>query len=261
MLHQAILRSSYTGDGAIEMLHSARPNLGRVLVVGDEHQHRNRIVDFLEGQGCEARGVDGQCDLSRIGLHGRWSLIIINVEQPAVGLERLRLFRAQTFVPILVTGTLGTIDRIVALELGADSCVARADDLQELWATAHAILRRVKIGTRCSGDGPMRGGFRFAGWEVNMEDRSLTSPSGEAVALTRTTYAVLVAFLEAPGRILSRAYLLRATRRHEDVFDRSVDIQIMRLREALKKGDSDRQFIRTERGVGYSFECDVVRYY
>ena len=106
-----------------------------------------------------------------------------------------------------------------------------------------------------------RGGYRFAGWQLRRAERTLSSPSGTQVTLTRSSYALLLAFLEAPGRVLSREHLLRATRAHEDIFDRSVDIQVLRLRERLSRGDLTQHFIRTVRGLGYVFDAEVTRLY
>jgi DNA-binding response OmpR family regulator len=91
-------------------------------------------------------------------------------------------------------------------------------------------------------------------------DRSLTDPVGSAVAIGRTEYALLLAFLEAPERLLSRDYLLRATRTHGDIFDRSIDVQVMRLRRTLQRGGQKPCLIRTVRGLGYVFSATVERF-
>jgi DNA-binding response OmpR family regulator len=106
---------------------------------------------------------------------------------------------------------------------------------------------------------PDRSTYRFLGWRLNRRARRLTDSQGSAVALTKGEYALLVAFLEAPGRPLSREQLLQATRVHEDVFDRSIDVQILRLRRKLESDPSSPQIIKTERGVGYVFTAPVER--
>jgi two-component system, OmpR family, response regulator len=106
---------------------------------------------------------------------------------------------------------------------------------------------------------PERGRYRFGGWQLDRRNRRLYDPNGSQVALTKGEYALLTAFLDAPQRPLSREHLLQATRVHEDIFDRSIDVQILRLRRKLELDPSAPQVIRTERGVGYTFALPVER--
>jgi two-component system OmpR family response regulator len=106
---------------------------------------------------------------------------------------------------------------------------------------------------------PKRGRYRFGGWVLNRSTRRLTDPQGAPIALTKGEYAMLLAFLEAPRRPLSRECLLQATRVHEDVFDRSVDVQVLRLRRKLESEPGAPRIIRTERGIGYVFDLPVER--
>lgn len=238
-----------------------QPTISRVLIVDDDISYREDAANFLADQGCLCRGVSTGVDLSLMVKHATWSLVIINVEQPyARGLEQVRLIRAHSTAPILFTGnSLCPVNRTVVYELGADGYIPKSDDCHELWALARAVTRRQEIGQHILHPGQDRGGYRFAGWELDRATRLLTSPAGDTVSLTRTGYALLLAFLAAPGRILSRAHLLHATRKHEDIFDRSIDIQVLRLRQTLKRGLPERQLIRTERGMGYVLDCEVSR--
>jgi two-component system, OmpR family, response regulator len=102
-----------------------------------------------------------------------------------------------------------------------------------------------------------KGRRRFGGWQLDRRKRRLTNSAGEPVALIKGEYALLIAFLDAPQRPLSRERLLRATRIHEDVFDRSIDVQVLRLRRKLETDPATRSIIRTERGVGYIFSLPV----
>ena len=99
--------------------------------------------------------------------------------------------------------------------------------------------------------------FRFAGWHFDQRQRELTSPGGQQVPLTKGEFALLSAFVQAPRRTLSREHLLQSTRVHEDVFDRSIDVQILRLRRKLENDPRQPHFIRTERGIGYKFDVEV----
>ena len=108
--------------------------------------------------------------------------------------------------------------------------------------------------------GPERGGFRFGGWQLERRTRRLTDREGNAVPLTKGEYALLIAFLGAPQRPLTREYLLQATRMHEDIFDRSIDVQILRLRRKLEPVPTAPRHIHPRRGVGYVFETQVERF-
>jgi two-component system OmpR family response regulator len=116
---------------------------------------------------------------------------------------------------------------------------------------------------RDAGRGPTRRGGRdvqvFGGWRLDRRARRLSDPQGAEVRLTKGEYALLTAFLDAPGRPLTREHLLQATRVHEDIFDRSIDVQILRLRRKLEVQPNEPNIIRTERGVGYVFTLPVER--
>jgi DNA-binding response OmpR family regulator len=100
--------------------------------------------------------------------------------------------------------------------------------------------------------------YRFAGWELYTGTRKLLSPKKEEVDLTISEYTLLVALLRAPRQILSRDQLLDGTRVHADIFDRSIDVQILRLRRKIEEDPNEPTLIRTERGVGYFLDADVT---
>jgi DNA-binding response OmpR family regulator len=161
---------------------------------------------------------------------------------------------------IVITGhRRDDIDRVVGLELGADDYLTKPFNLRELLARVRAVLRRFDAGRAASWREPERGRMQFSGWQLDRSTRQLTDPTGAPVPLTKGEYALLVAFLEAPQRPLSREHLLQATRVHEDVFDRSIDVQILRLRRKLERDPSAPRVIQTERGIGYVFAVPVKR--
>ncbi len=163
---------------------------------------------------------------------------------------------------IIVTGhRRDDIDRVVGLELGADDYLTKPFNLRELLARVRAVLRRFDGGRPAAARDRERdrSRFRFSGWQLDQRARRLTDPDGAPVTLTKGEYALLVAFLEAPQRPLSREHLLQATRVHEDVFDRSIDVQILRLRRKLERDPSAPSVIQTERGVGYVLAVPVER--
>jgi len=175
------------------------------------------------------------------------------------GLDLLREIRSRSDVPVIViTGNRrDEIDRVVGLELGADDYIIKPFGLRELLARIRAVLRRRAAAPhgRQGSDAPRL--CRFGGWQLDRQLRSLLSPEGSAVPLTKGEFALLCAFLESPQRPLSREHLLQATRVHEDIFDRSIDVQVLRLRRKLEADTNTPRIIRTERGVGYVFTLDV----
>ncbi|OAF15542.1 DNA-binding response regulator [Bradyrhizobium centrolobii] len=186
------------------------------------------------------------------------SLIIM--DQPHDGLDRLRSIRSRSDIPIIITGNRADeVDSVVSLELGADDYIVKPSP-RELLARARAILRRRQM----SGSAQTRvrdgGGYRFNGWRLERYGRRLVDSNETPVSLTKGEYALLLAFLEAPERPLSREHLLNATRFHEDIFDRSVDVQVLRLRRKLEIDPNAPRMIQTERGIGYVFALPVERF-
>jgi two-component system OmpR family response regulator len=121
------------------------------------------------------------------------------------------------------------------------------------------VLRRSESGRIASQRESEQGRYRFGGWQLDRRARRLTNPSGAPIALTKAEYALLIAFVDVPQRPLTREHLLQATRIHEDVYDRSIDVQILRLRRKLETDSRTPRIIQTERGVGYVFALPVVR--
>ena len=149
-------------------------------------------------------------------------------------------------------------DAVVGLELGADDYMIKPVSLSELLARIRAVLRREEIAAQRMRQAEKRGRYRFAGWELDMRRRSLTSPEGEGITLTAGEFNLLAAFVKAPRQVLSREQLLAATRVHdEEVFDRSIDVQILRLRRKLETNPSEPRLIQTERGAGYRLAAPV----
>jgi len=169
------------------------------------------------------------------------------------GLDLLREIRSRSDVPVIIT----TGDRVVGLELGADDYVIKPFGLRELLARIRAVLRGREAGQAAVQRDQDKGRCRFGGWQLDRRIRRLTDSNGIPVALTKGEYALLIAFLDAPQRPLSREHLLQATRIHEDVFDRSINVQVLRLRRKLETDPNAPRVILTERGVGYVFALPV----
>jgi len=231
-----------------------------VLVVDGDDAMKDKIVDYLQDHGMRAVQASGRADTTnQFAIHAP-DLVILDVHLGKEdGLDLLREIRASSDVLVILTSEYrhDEVDRIIGLELGADDYLTKPFGLRELLARARALLRRRSYATVPRDPQSQR--YRFGGWQLDRRTRQLTNPVGHPVALTKGLYALLVAFLDAPQRPLTREYLLNATRVHEDVFDRSIDIQILRLRRKLETEPEAPRIIQTERGVGYVFMLPVER--
>lgn len=233
---------------------------GCILVVEDDPVMSRMVLDYLGDH--NIRGISA-CRRQEVARHldqDEPDLVILDLRlDQEDGLDLLREIRTRSDIPVIITtgDRRDEIDRVVGLELGADDYVTKPFSLRELLARIRAVLRRQEAGRAAFQKDTQRGRYRFGNWQLNRRTRRLTDPSGTEVSLTKGEYALLVAFLDAPQRPLSREHLLQATRVHEDVFDRSIDVQILRLRRKLEPDPSAPQIIRTERGVGYVFALPV----
>lgn len=238
---------------------SSQAKAARVLVVDDDPAMQRMIVGYLTQHNLHANAVSGRQGLLHSLVAREPDLVILDLHLGEDdGLQVLRELRARSVTPvILITGNRREeIDRVVGLELGADDYLTKPFGLRELLARVRAALRRRSM-DRLSPARQRGAIYGFSGWRFDQRNRELTSPAGEAVPLTKGEFALLSAFVQSPRRPLSREFLLQATRIHEDVFDRSIDVQILRLRRKLNDAAQASHLIRTERGVGYKFAVDV----
>jgi two-component system, OmpR family, response regulator len=232
----------------------------RILLVDDDLSIRNLIENYLAGHNMRIVSADGREAVARQFAIEEPGLVILDLQLGKEdGLDLLRDIRARSDVPVIITTghRRDEIDRVVGLELGADDYVTKPFGLRELLARIRAVMRRHEGGRTPARRDAERGRYRFGSWQLDRRLRTLTDQGGGQVPLTKGEYALLVAFLEAPQRPLTREYLLQATRMHEDVFDRSIDVQVLRLRRKLETDPSMPRVIQTERGVGYTFALQV----
>lgn len=237
--------------------HARHSAMGRVLVIEEGPRLRDALTSYLADHQWAAVGC-GPGEVVRQLQCRELSLVTLNARLGSTdGLDVLRQIRSRSHVPVIMytDGQSDDVSRIIGLELGADDFICGALNLHELMARARAVLRRQELGRLVVQ--PLRGGYRFAGWEVRHAARTLTSPVGQIVSLTKNEYALLTALLDSAGRPLSRLHLMRATRTHEDIYDRSIDVQVLRLRRKLGAASGGRQLIKTERGFGYCLDADV----
>ena len=238
--------------------HGAAPE-PHVLVVEDDGETRRLLVRLLRENGLRATGVaDGQ-EMWQALAASVPQLLILDLMLPRTpGLDLLRELRRDprwAALPVVVVTARGEVgDRTRGLELGADDYVAKPFDRRELLARIGAVLRRT------TGPGPMgrRTLIRFAGWSLHTGNRTLTSPQGARVDLSGAEYDLLTVFLDHPKRTLSRERLLELARNRVSVAaaDRSVDVQVSRLRQKLEVEGESHSIIKTVRGVGYVLTAD-----
>jgi two-component system OmpR family response regulator len=218
------------------------------------------VMRYLEDHNIPTKPASNRTELNRHLAGTGPGLIILDLRLGQDdGLDLLREIRSHSDVPVIITtgDRADEIDRIVGLELGADDYIVKPFSLRELLARVRAVLRRGEMGRVARSHDPERGGYRFDGWQLERRGRRLLDHSARPVSLSKGEYALLLAFLAAPLRPLSREHLLQATRIHEDIFDRSIDVQVLRLRRKLEINPGTPRVIQTERGVGYIFALPV----
>jgi two-component system, OmpR family, response regulator len=240
----------------------ADSSAGRILVVDDDPEIRQLISDYFGQHGMQTVSAAERAAVIRRVADGETSAIILDLHLGQDdGLDLLREIRSGSDVPVIImTGrSHDVVDCVVGLELGADDYLTKPFGIRELYARVRAVLRRHENGRCLRGRDVERGGYKFGGWLLNRRTRRLLDPKGQPVCLSKSEYGLLLAFLDAPERPLSREHLLQATRLHEDIFDRSIDVQVLRLRRKLEADPAAPGFIRTVRNVGYVFAIPVDR--
>ena len=230
------------------------------LVVEDDSTMRHLVTSYLEDNDIRAISATKRDEVACLMAKCQPDVVVLDLRLGRDdGLDLLREIRAESDTPVIITTghRRDEIDRVVGLELGADDYITKPFGLRELLARIRAVLRRRDASQASATRDAEKGRCRFGNWQLDRKNRQLTNSAGQPVALSKGEYALLVAFLNAPQRPLSREHLLQATRIHEDVFDRSIDVQVLRLRRKLETDPATPSIIRTERGIGYVFTLPV----
>ena len=239
---------------------TARPH---VLVVDDDPTIRELVSDYLGKNELRVTAVGDGTAMRDVLKDQVVDLLVLDLGlRGEDGMSIARRMRDECEIPmVMLTGRAEEADRVMGLELGADDYITKPFSPRELLARIRTVLRRRRAEVRQGKPDGIRA-FRFDGWELNLNLRRLTSPDGRTVALTNGEFSLLVVLLGAPSRILSRDQLLDLSRLHNDeVYNRSIDVQILRLRRKIERDAADPRYIKTERGAGYVFGVPVETVY
>lgn len=233
----------------------------RVLIVDDDPQIRSMLADYLLTFGMQADGVDGGASMRVAMAAQQYDLVILDLSLPGEnGLALCREIRETGDTPvIMLTARTELADRVVGLEVGADDYVTKPFEMRELVARIHTVLRRVGSGTRQRArTAAPSGEMRFGLWRLNPVLRQLIDSEDTVVPLSNAEFRLLLTFVEHPGQVLDREALIHQARgRDLDVFDRSIDLLVSRLRQKLRDDPRDPVLIRTVRGEGYVFTATI----
>jgi two-component system, OmpR family, response regulator len=242
----------------------APPTAVHVLVVDDDPSMRQMIADYLADNEMRVTALNSGRGIAEVMAEEAIDVVILDLKLPGEdGMQIARRLRSDSDVPIIMlTGRKDEADRVMGLELGADDYLTKPFSPRELLARIRALFRRSRAQQTITDSLARIRAYRFAGYELNVRVRRLTTPAGEKVSLSNSEFNLLAAFLAAPQRVLSREQLLNLSRLHNDeVYDRAIDVQVGRVRKKLEPGSSGENLIRTERGAGYVFTqpVDIVR--
>jgi len=237
--------------------------LPHVLAVDDDPLVRDLIADYLKQNELRVTTVADGRRMQAVLAEEVVDLIVLDLKlRGEDGMALARRLRDESEIPIIMlTGRNEEADRIMGLELGADDYLTKPFSPRELLARIRTVLRRRRSEVRQGRPEGIRA-YRFDGWELNLNTRRLTAKGGNPVALSNGEFSLLVVLLGAPQRVLSRDQLIDLSRLHNDeVFNRSIDVQIMRLRRKIEPDAADPRYIKTERGMGYIFSAPVETVY
>jgi two-component system, OmpR family, response regulator len=242
------------------MQSSLEGDLVHVLAVDDDPSVCELVRTYLSDYDMRVTTVTCEREMTSVLERESVDVVLLDLRLKGEdGMQIARKLRVASKIPIIIlSGRHEEVDRVMCLELGADDYLTKPFSPRELLARIRALLRRIRMHESLSEAVVGIRAYRFAGWELNMRLRRLTSPAGVAVPLRNGEVNLLIAFLSAPQRVLAREHLLDLSRLHNaEVYDRSIDVQVGRLRRKIEKDAKAPQFIVTERGSGYVFKVAV----
>ena len=227
-----------------------------VLAVDDDPAVRQLVSDYLTENDLRVTAVASGPELTAVMERDTIDLVLLDLRlQGEDGMQIARRLRESSAIPIMMlTGRVDEADRVMGLELGADDYLTKPFSARELLARIRALLRRVRTRPTVSDAIADIRAYKFGEWKLNLGLRRLRADDGRSVGLTNNEFSLLAAFLSAPQRTLTRDQLLELSRLHNaEVHERSIDVQILRLRRKIEPDPANPRYIRTERGAGYSF--------
>jgi two-component system, OmpR family, response regulator len=236
---------------------NAAPHL---LIVDDDKELCSLLSKFLTRHGYRVSIAHSGMEMVSILDSARVSLVILDLMLPGEdGLVLCRRLRATSTLPIIMLTAMGDeVDRIIGLEMGADDYLAKVANPRELLARVRAVLRRAGA-PETGAPADQRRILEFAGWRLDVTHRQLYSAKNALVPLRAAEFDLLLALAERPQRVLSRDQLLDLSRgRSASVFDRSIDVQISRLRRKIEPDPREPTLIKTVRSGGYILAASVV---
>ena len=238
----------------------------KILIVDDEEPVRRLLADCLEPEGFDVFEAGTGADMTRVLAAEQVDLITLDLALAGEdGLRLAREVRAKRNIPIvMITGKSDPIDRVVGLELGADDYITKPFHMREVLARIRAVLRRYQAAMPAPGaaSGPREAGerYRFDARTLDVARREMQDATGHAIELTTTEFSLLLVFLRAPGRVLSRDQIMDQLKGHDwSPLDRSIDSMVARLRRKIEPENEMPKLIKTVRGVGYVFAGEVER--
>ena len=234
----------------------------RVLIVEDDEETRSLVQAYLIENGCQVSGVGDGDAMWQLLKDWEPDVIVLDLMLPGEdGLtlcKKLSIDAEYSPIPvIMLTARASETDRIIGLEMGADDYLAKPFSSRELLARIHSVLRRSRAMPKESKPVAVTQ-FHFSGWVYHLMAQQLTSPDGVIVDLTKGEAVLLQAFLQHPNEILDRDKIMAFYRMREaTIFDRSIDVQIGRLRKRLRDDPKNPQIIKTIWGKGYRLTGEV----
>ena len=233
----------------------------KILIVDDDREIRSLLADYLNNNGYSTiTAADGVAMASALD-DNKIDLVVLDLNMPGDdGLTLCRNLRAKSAMPvIMLTARSEPLDRIIGLEMGADDYLPKPFEPRELLARIRSVLRRTHSSAH-NGTGDAAQKLRFGDWTLDVTARHLLSPQGLIIALSGAEFRMLMIFLDHPNRVLNRDQLLNIMHgRDADPFDRSIDIQISRLRQKLGEDARSPQIIKTVRNGGYVLAVTVTK--
>ena len=232
---------------------------GHILIVDDQKEICDVVEEYLVTEGYRVSTAHDGVGMRRVLAQSPVDLVILDLMLPGEdGLTLARGLRDESGIGIIIlTGRGETVDRIIGLEMGADDYLPKPFHLRELLARVKSVLRRVSSHGQEKASAA-RSTARFAGWNLDLSSRELMSPAGREVRLTTGEFDLLTAFVNNANQVLTRDRLLDLARSREaGPFDRTIDVQVGRLRRKLEDDPQRPSIIKTVRGSGYIFTPPV----